>query len=67
MREISERTLIPISWAAAALTTLLGPAIVGAMWVKGVNDRLSRIEAKMDLTPQATYQIIPSAEAKEKK
>lgn len=52
MRQINERTMIPLSWAAAMLTSLLAPAMVGAMWVKGVNDRLTRIESALHMTQE---------------
>lgn len=69
MNRINEKTMIPLSWAVIALTTLLGPAIAGSMWVRGVNDRLSRIEhsLQIDDDDQQASLLFPSAKAGEKK
>jgi len=67
MKQIDERTMIPMTWAIAALTTLLGPAVVGAMWVKGVNDRLARIETKLHIQVEAKAFGINDAQAEEKR
>lgn len=67
MANINERTTIPIIWAASLLSLVLVPTAIGAMWVKGVNDRLSRIESRLGIQPEVASgpAVIENAEAKD--
>lgn len=61
---INERTTIPLTWAVIAACAVLGPVVAGSMWVKGVDDRLSRIEAKLHIeTPEKVTVMEGTAQA----
>lgn len=65
MNSINDRTKIPVTWAFILAAAIFGPVCLAAMWVKGVDDRLSRIEDKLGIKPVATQSaVIPSAFAR---
>lgn len=49
MARIDERTTVPLWWVWVAGTAILAWTAIGATWVKGVNDRLTRIEDKLGI------------------
>lgn len=69
MNKIDEKTSVPISWVAIVLVLVAGWAIIASTWVKGVNDRLGRIEAFLHISDNAVASspgLIKSAMAKGK-
>jgi len=71
MSKIDDKTSIPLWWVAVAGVSILTWTWVGATWVKGVDDRLSRIETKLGIPGNEAVSYGPSfiqkAEAKDSK
>lgn len=61
---IDDKTMVPLGVVAVLFSTGISVTALGAFWVKGVNDRLYRIEQKMGITA-APESLIPNAEAGE--
>ena len=65
MSKIDEKTSVPLMWVALAGVSVLTWTWIGATWVKGVNDRLTRIEQKLGITVDlaSSPSLIDSAKA----
>lgn len=46
---INDKTYVPIAWLIVSVLTMGSLVATGAFWVKGVDDRLQRIENKLDI------------------
>lgn len=60
MAKIDEKTTVPLWWAVMSMIALVSWTGIGATWVKGVNDRLSRIEAKLGISRQSEVAAGPN-------
>lgn len=61
---IDDKTMVPLGIVAVLFSIGISITATGAFWVKGVNDRLYRIEQKMGIT-SAPESLIPNANAGE--
>lgn len=62
MSHINEKTMVPLGWVLAGLATLILAVAYSAFWVRGVNDRLARIEQYLKI-PEASRGLLQEAEA----
>ena len=53
MTRIDDKTMVPLGAVFMCFAATLGGVIAGSFWVKGVNDRLTRIEEKLGIPPIA--------------
>ena len=60
---VDENMGVPLRIVAALFSVGVGVTATGAFWVKGVNDRLARIEDKLGIA-RIDPDLIPEAEAK---
>jgi len=65
MSKIDEKTSMPVWWVWFLMIAAVSWTAIASTWVKGVNDRLSRIEDKLGINQEvAKYPgVITSAEA----
>lgn len=45
---INEKTYVPLLWMVVSFFAVSSILVSGSFWVRGVNDRLQRIEEKLD-------------------
>lgn len=63
---IDEKTMVPLGIVAALFSAGVGVSATGAFWVSKVDERLTRIEKKLDIARVPNGIIIPNAEAGQK-
>lgn len=51
--KIDERTYVPLVWMVISFFSMGSIIVSGSFWVKGVDDRLQRIERRLGISPVA--------------
>jgi len=65
MSKIDEKTSMPVWWVWFLMIAAVSWTAIASTWVKGVNDRLSRIEDKLGIRQEVARgpEVIQPAEA----
>lgn len=64
--KITSETMVPIGWVFGGVSFVLGIAFASAMWVASVDNRLSRIEQHLGISPYAGVSVFDEAKANQK-
>jgi hypothetical protein len=63
MKQIDEKTVVPIGWVVGGFTALLSFCVLSVFWIASVNYRLQRIEEKLGIPVYQAGSVLPDAVA----